>query len=88
MAKQIIKINDFELFLKAIKSLNKLTPSAKFTVNNEGLTIYGKNAFARGELTTNSISTEKQQIEFCILDLSLFIKILNTVYDIHRDDFS
>ena len=88
MAKQIIKINDFELFLKAIKSLNKLTPSAKFTINNEGLTIYGKNAFARGELTTNSISTEKQQIEFCILDLSLFIKILNTVYDIHRDDFS
>jgi hypothetical protein len=88
MAKQKIRINDFDLFLKALKALNKLTVSSKFTINSEGLTIYGKNAFARGELTSNSVVSEKDPIEFCILDLAMFIKVLGTAYEVHQDDFS
>lgn len=88
MAKQKIKVNDFNLFLQSVKALNKLTTSAKFTINSEGFTVYGKNAFARGELSSNSLIAEKDPIEFCVLDLSMFIKVLNTAYEIHQDDLS
>lgn len=88
MAKQKIKINDFNIFLQSLKALNKLSASAKFTINSEGLFIYGKNSFARGELTTDSIVAEKDPIEFCVLDLSMLIKVLNTAAEIHEEDCS
>ena len=88
MAKQRIKVNDFSTFLQSVKALNKLTVSAKFTINSEGMTVYGKNAFARGELTSNSVIAEKDPIEFCILDLAMFIKVLTTAYEIHQEDCS
>lgn len=88
MAKQNIKINDFKLFIQSVKALHKLTTSAKFTINSEGLTVYGKNAFARGEMTTDAVVAEKDPVEFCILDLAMFIKILTTASEVHEEDFS
>ena len=88
MAKQKIKINDFDLFLQSLKALNKLTVSAKFTINSEGYTVYGKNAFARGEMTSNSVVAEKDPVEFCVLDLAMLIKVLTTAHEVHQDDFS
>lgn len=88
MSKQKIKINDFSLFLQSMKALNKLANSAKMMFNSEGLTVYGKNSFARGELTTNSVVSENVPIDFCILDLSMFIKVLSTAFEVHDGDFS
>jgi len=87
-AKQKIKINDFDLFLQSLKALNKLATSAKLTINSEGLTVYGKNAFSRGEMTTDAVVAEKDPIEFCVLDLAMFIKVLTTAKEVHEDDFS
>ena len=88
MAKQKIKINDFELLLKSLKALSKLTESAKLTFNSEGLTIYGKNSFARGEFQTNAAVAEKDPVEFCVLDLQMFLKVLSTAHEVHESDFS
>lgn len=88
MSKQNIKINDFELFLKSLKAFSKLAPSAKFAFNGEGLTIYGKNSFARGEFFSSAAKAEKDPIEFSIMDLSMLLKVLATVYEIHKEDLS
>lgn len=88
MAKQKIKISDFALFLQSLKAFSKLSVSAKFTFNSDGLTIYGKNSFARGEFFTNSVCAEKDPVELCLLDIPMFLKILSTVDSIHREDYS
>lgn len=88
MAKQKIKISDFELFLKSLKSFTKLATSAKLTFNSEGLSIYGKNSFARGEFFSSSVRAEKDPIECCIIDLPMFLKVLNTAYEVHKEDLS
>jgi len=88
MAKQKIKVNDFSLFLQSLKALNKLAVSAKLTINSEGMTVYGKNAFARGEMTSNAVTAEKDPVEFCVLDLAMFIKVLNTAFEVHQEDCS
>lgn len=87
MAKQKIKITDFKLFLDSLKAFAKMSPSAKFSINSTGLSIYGKNPFARGELTTDAISAD-DYVEFCIMDLSAFLKILTTANEVHEDDLS
>lgn len=89
MSKQNIKINDFELFFTSIRALNKIAESAKFTITADGLTIYGRNQYSRCELTTDSIVSENGSlIEFCIADLAMFVKVLGTVFDVHKDDCS
>ena len=88
MAKQKIKINDLKLLVSSLKSLTKLVESAKISINSEGLTVYGKNSFSRGEMISNAVVTEKDPVEFCILDLQMFLKVLNTVAEIHKDDIS
>lgn len=88
MAKQKIKVNDLNLLVSSLKSLGKVVESAKISINSEGLTVYGKNAFARGEMTSNSVIAEKDPVEFCIMDLQMFIKVLSTAAEIHKDDIS
>ena len=73
------------LFNSAIKSFNKLANEAKFQINGDGLTIYGKNAFARGEFFTDSVYS-KAELEFCLNDLAIFIKILDTALDVHENN--
>lgn len=85
MAKQIIKIRDLKLFSNSLKSFNKLANEAKFQVNSEGLTIYGKNSFARGEFFTDSVYSDAD-IEFCLNDISMFIKIIGTALEVHEND--
>lgn len=82
-----IKIKDFKLFTKSIKAFSRLTNSAKFIINNSGLAIYGKNSYARGELTTTSVFSDTD-INFAIYDLTALNKIFSTIEKLHRDDFS
>lgn len=50
MSKESIQIGDFQLFLDAVKSLAKFAEAAKFTIDSNGLAVYGKNNCARCEL--------------------------------------
>lgn len=87
MAKETIKINDVNLFYESLVSFSKLATSAKFMIDENGLTIYGKNSFSRGEMTSNAIFS-KNPIEFCLLDIGMFIKLLNTALEIHKESQS
>ena len=87
MSKEKIHINDFDLFNNVVKSLAKFAEAAKFTVDSNGLTIYSKNDWARCEIATNSITTN-EQIEFNISNLQTFVKILQTIVDVHEKDYS
>lgn len=85
MAKEPIKINNFELFSEIVKSLSKMSDGAKFTVNDCGLTIYAKNDFSKCELTSNSIVSDKE-LTFCIGDLGMLLKVMTTLQGIYRED--
>ena len=47
MSRKEIHVNDFNLFADVIKSATKIVESAKITVNENGVEIYG----CRGKLT-------------------------------------
>lgn len=88
MARQLIAINDFNLFCEVLKSAVKIVDSAKILVGPTGLEIYGaRDRIARCELVSNCISSE-EPIEFCLENLAMFNKILSTVKDVHDGDFS
>lgn len=86
--KKEIKVNDFGLFYDVMKSAVKVVESAKFIVNKNGLQIYGaRGRIARCELLTNSIYAD-EDIDFAIADLPMFIKILSTIVEVHKDDYT
>ena len=67
--KNQVLIKDFDLFFEAIRASSKILESAKITVSDTGLTIYGvKDRIARCEIQSNAISA-MQEISFSILNL-------------------
>lgn len=83
-----IDINDFDLFFEYMKSVAKLVDSAKFLFSPSGLEIYGaRGNAARCEMTTNSVSSA-DTFDLCVDNLSTFNRVLSTVKDVHKDDFS
>lgn len=91
MAKRnLIVINDFNLFLEFVKTLNKIVESAKFILTQNGVEVYGaRGRIARCELVSNAICLSSDDtIEFSISNVSMLVKILQTVKDIHEDDYS
>lgn len=89
MAKQTVKVQDFGLFFEVVKSATRVVDSAKFIVGQAGVEIYGArpNRAARCELVSNAIASD-EQIEFSIEKLAQFLKIIQTVKDVHDGDFS
>lgn len=88
MAKEQLILNDFDLMLDMLKSINKIVKSARFSIDENGLAIYGAfERIIRCELTTNSIASANP-ISFAIEDLQKFTKILTTVADVHDGDYS
>jgi hypothetical protein len=86
--KSKLLINDFNLFLDSMKATVKLIESAKFIINENGLVIYSSRSnVARCEISTNAIYSDTP-IEFSILDLHMFVKVLQTIHEIHKNDFS
>lgn len=86
--KKTVQVNDFNLFVDLVKSTNKIVDSAKFIMSANGLEIYGaRNRIARCEVTSNAISTESS-LDFCIESLGTFLKTLQTVKDVHENDYS
>lgn len=88
MNKKQILVNDFNLFCDLMKSTTKIVDAAKFQINENGLAIYGaRKPIARCELTTNTIYAN-ENIEFSIADLNTFVKVLQTVREVHDNDYS
>jgi hypothetical protein len=88
MAKTQIEIKDFDLFCEAVKTTSKIIESAKFTISDVGMEIYGARArTARCEIVTNAI-VSKEPVSFSVENLSTFIKLLLTIKDVHSEDFS
>lgn len=86
--KNVLKINDFNLFLDAMKATSKIIESAKFIINENGMAIYSsRNNIARCEISTNAIYSD-EPLSFSILDLHMFVKVLQTIREVHKDDFS
>ncbi len=74
--KNQVLIKDFDLFFETIKSTAKILESAKITVNDNGLAIYGvKDRIARCEIQSNAI-TIPQEISFSVLNLGILVKVL------------
>jgi hypothetical protein len=83
-----IHINDFSLFFESLKSLSKIVKSAKFIFSDSGLEIYGaRDMMARCEYTSNSVYAESA-FDFCIDDISMLIRVLSTVKEVHDNDYS
>lgn len=85
MSKEQIKISDFSLFAEIIDSVSKMSDGVKFAINDCGLTIYAKNDYSKCEITSNSVFSDST-IEFCIGDLNMFGKILNTLSSIYGSE--
>lgn len=86
MAKENIKINDFELFYEIVKSLTRIADGVKFTIDQNGMVVYAKNDYSKCNLTSNSVESQTP-IEFCIGELSMFLKILTTVKEMYKDNY-
>lgn len=87
MAKENIQIRDFELLYDIIKSLTKVADGLKMSLDCNGLVVYTKNDYSKCNLTSNA-AYSTNPIEFCIGELSMFLKILTTVKDMYKDDYS
>ena len=84
----IIQINDFNLFVEAMKCAAKLVDGAKLIFSPNGLEIYGaRDVAARCELTTNAV-TATDSFDFCIDNIGTLNRVLSTMKEVHGDDFS
>lgn len=89
MNKKNIIINDFTLFYELMKSTSKIVSSAKLQLSENGLEIYGaRKPFARCEITSNAIYSDSGVFSVSILDLTTFVKILQTVKEIQNNDYT
>lgn len=87
MSRKEIHVNDFNLFADVIKSATKIVESAKITVNENGVEIYGcRGKLTRCELSSDAITCD-ESVELTIESLGTFYKVLCTVCEIHKDDF-
>jgi len=86
-SKKEIHVVDFNLFADVIKSATKIVESAKLTITENGIEIYGcRGKLTRCELNSNSIYSD-EPIELTIENLGTFYKVLCTICEIHKDDY-
>lgn len=76
------------MFCEVIRSTAKIVDSAKLSIDENGLSIYGARArTARCEILSNSVFSGKP-VQVCVLDLKLLDRVLTTVKDVHQDDYT
>ena len=74
MAK-VLNITDFGMFVEAMKALTGAVDGIKVSVGADQALVLAKNPVSRIKMTTNSITSD-EPVEFCIGDLSGFVKVL------------
>jgi hypothetical protein len=73
-----IKINDLKVFEEIITALNKTVESIKINIDQSGMTILTRNAFARFHVTSNCVEST-EPCEMNIQDLTMLIKTLKLI---------
>ena len=87
MANEII-IDDFNLFVEAMKAVARIVDGAKLLVSPKGLEVYGaRDNAARCEIMTNAIHSS-DIFDFSIENISMLNRVLSTVKEVHDGDFS
>jgi len=89
MSRKTVNVRDFGLFHEVVKAAVKVVESAKFVIGPGGLEIYGArpNRSARCEMTSNAVDAE-EQLEFSVEKLAQFLRVVQTVKDVHEGDYS
>ena len=87
MSKENIHIRDFELLYDIVKAISRMADGVKFTIDENGLVIYAKNDYSKCNLTSNAVYSANK-VEFCIGELAMFLRVLTTVKDTYKNDFS
>jgi len=87
--KQQIDVADYDTFLEAVKAAAKTVESAKFQVGPGGLEMYGarQSARARCEIASNAV-TAAEPASFAVENVQMFLRILQSVKEIHAGDYS
>jgi hypothetical protein len=75
------------MFDDAMKAINKAVPACKFIINQDGLTIYSQNTYARCELTTNAIIAN-EKVSICIRELQMLLRINKLVRKEHNGKYN
>lgn len=82
--KETIKINDFKLFYRIIKSLTMMSDGIKMCINENGLIILARNNYSKCEITSNSL-TSINPVEICIMDIKSLLKLLTTLMGLYSE---
>ena len=80
-----LKIRDFPLFLDTLEAVAKITQAVKLTFDGDGLKVYCKNIFARGEFISTSVYSDSE-CSFCTNELSLLIRVLKAAADSMKEN--
>ena len=80
-----LKIRDFPLFLDTLEAVAKITQAVKLTFDGDGLKVYCKNIFARGEFVSTSVYSDSE-CSFCTNELSLLIRVLKAAADSMKEN--
>jgi len=80
-----LNINDFNMFVEAMKAMTTAVEGIKVSVGPEMSTVLSKNPVCRLKLTTNSLTSD-EPVEFCLSDLPSFVKVLQIGQSKLEDD--
>ena len=80
-----LKIRDFPLFLDTLEAVAKITQAVKLTFDGDGLKVYCKNVFARGEFISTAVYSDSE-CSFCTNELSLLIRVLKAAADSMKEN--
>jgi hypothetical protein len=83
-----IIINDADTFATFLGSLIKIIPSCKFIVTPKGtkVRLITESKGLRAVFQTNSIVSEKDNIEFCFMDITKLYKSIKLIKDMENND--
>lgn len=81
-----ITVKNVDFLHNFLKGILKFVPSCKFIINSEKCIVRAKTqeSASRAFFTTNAITCD-EEIEFCIGELSKFVKLINTFKDFNKD---
>lgn len=73
-----IKVNDLKVFETTVHALVKMVDAMKIVIDQTGMKIYTRNAYARFHVTSNCVEADGE-CELCINELTVLLKTLKLV---------
>lgn len=73
-----IKVNDLKVFETTVSALSKTVEAMKINIDQTGMKIYTRNAYARFHISSNCIEADGE-CELCINEIAILLKTLKLV---------